>query len=74
VILQFQQKFRWWNYHQNDTAGLFVGVSTDSMHWQQWDVRHAIKSETDMFAPLTETIDLSAVAANQPVVFFRFYF
>ncbi|MDB5278196.1 MAG: glycoside hydrolase [Ferruginibacter sp.] len=73
VILQFQQKFRWWNYRQNDTAGLFVGVSTDSIHWQQWDVRHTIKSETDMFAPLTETIDVSAIAANQPAVFLRFY-
>ncbi|MDN3656993.1 glycoside hydrolase family 31 protein [Ferruginibacter paludis] len=73
VILQFQQKFRWWNYRQNDTAGLFVGVSTDSIHWQQWDVRHTVKSETDMFAPLTEAIDVSAVAANQPTVFLRFY-
>jgi alpha-glucosidase (family GH31 glycosyl hydrolase) len=73
VILQFQQKFRWWDYKQNDTAGLFVGVSTDSIHWQQWDVRHTIKSEADMFALLTETIDLSAVAANQPTVFLRFY-
>ena len=32
VILKFQQKFRWWNYKQQDTAGLFVGVSTDSIH------------------------------------------
>ena len=44
VILKFQQTFRWWNYHANDTAGLFVGVSTDSIHWHEWDVRHDIKS------------------------------
>jgi len=73
VILKFQQKFRWWNYQINDTAGLFVGVSTDSIHWQQWDVRHNVKSETDMFAPLNEEINITQWAANQPKIFLRFY-
>ena len=73
VILKFQQKFRWWNYKQNDTAGLFVGISTDSIHWQQWDVRHAVQSETDMFAPLNEEINISQWAASQPKIFIRFY-
>jgi len=69
VILKFQQKFRWWNYKQNDTSGLFVGVSTDSIHWKEWDVRHNIKSETDMFAPLNEEINISQWAANKPKIF-----
>ncbi|MGI8950795.1 MAG: TIM-barrel domain-containing protein [Chitinophagaceae bacterium] len=73
VILKFQQTFRWWNYHVNDTAGLFVGVSTDSIHWQQWDVRDGVKSATDMFAPMKEEINISKWAANQPKVFLRFY-
>jgi alpha-glucosidase (family GH31 glycosyl hydrolase) len=73
VILKFQQKFRWWNYKMNDTAGLFVGVSTDSIHWKEWDVRHNIKSETDMFAPLNEEINISQWAAIQPKIFLRFY-
>ncbi len=67
------QTFRWWNYHANDTAGLFVGVSTDSIHWQEWDVRHGIKSTTDMSVPLNEEINISKWAANQPKVFLRFY-
>lgn len=73
VILKFQQTFRWWNYHANDTAGLFVGVSTDSIHWHEWDVRHDIKTATDMLIPLNEEIDISKWAANQPKVFLRFY-
>ncbi len=73
VILKFQQTFRWWNYHVADTAGLFVGISTDSIHWHQWDVRHDIKSATDMLTPLKEEIDISKWAANQPKVFLRFY-
>lgn len=73
VILKFQQTFRWWDYHIADTAGLLVGVSTDSIHWQQWDVRHDVKTATDMLTPLKEEIDISKWAANQPKVFLRFY-
>jgi alpha-glucosidase (family GH31 glycosyl hydrolase) len=73
VILKFQHTFRWWDYHANDTAGLFVGVSTDSVHWREWDVRHEIKSGTDMLTPLKEEINITKWAANQPKVFLRFY-
>ena len=73
VILKFQQTFRWWNYHANDATGLFVGVSTDSIHWTEWDVRHDIKNATDMLTPLKEEIDISKWAANQPKIFLRFY-
>lgn len=73
VILKFQHTFRWWDYAKNDTAGLYVGVSTDSIHWQQWDVRNNMKAATDMFAPINETINISEWAANQPVVYLRFY-
>lgn len=73
VVLKFQQAFRWWDYHPNDTAGLFVGVSTDSIHWQQWDMRHSVKGATDMSTPLNEEINISKWAADQPKVFIRFY-
>ena len=73
VILKFQQTFRWWDYAKNDTAGLFVGVSTDSIHWQQWDVRNNVAAATDMFSPINEEINISKWAANQPKVFLRFY-
>lgn len=73
VILKFQQTFRWWDYHPKTDAGLYVGVSTDSVHWQEWDVRHGVKSATDMLVPLKEEINISKWAANQPKVFLRFY-
>ncbi|SMO48584.1 glycoside hydrolase family 31 protein [Solitalea koreensis] len=73
VILRFQHTFRWWDYHPNNTAGLMLGVSTDSIHWQQWDMRHEVKSATDMFTPLKEEINISRWAAGQPKVFLRFY-
>lgn len=73
VLLKFQQTFRWWNYGQSDSAGLFVGVSTDSIHWQQWDVRNKVDAATDMFSPMNEEINISKWAANQPKVYLRFY-
>ncbi|HEY5462132.1 MAG TPA: TIM-barrel domain-containing protein [Hanamia sp.] len=73
VILKFQQTFRWWDYGKNDSAGLFVGVSTDSIHWQQWDVRNNVAAATDMFSPMNEEINITKWAANQPKVFLRFY-
>ena len=73
VILKFQQTFRWWNYKPKDTAGLLVGVSTDRIHWQEWDMRREIASATDMFLPLKEEINISKWAANQPQLYIRFY-
>lgn len=73
VVLKFVHTFRWWDYHANDTAGLFIGVSTDSIHWQQWDMRREVKTATDMLVPLKEEINISKWAANQQKVFLRFY-
>ncbi len=73
VLLKFQQTFRWWDYGKNDSSGLFVGVSTDNIHWQQWDVRNNVAAATDMFSPMNEEINISKWAANQPKVYLRFY-
>lgn len=73
VILKFQHTFRWWDYHPSDTAGLFVGVSTDSVHWQQWDVRNGVKPATDMLIPIKEEINISKWAAGKSKVYLRFY-
>jgi alpha-glucosidase len=73
VILKFQHTFRWWDYHASETAGLYVGVSTDNMHWQEWDMRNGAKEATDMLVPLTEEINISKWAAKAPKVYLRFY-
>ncbi|MFZ1800264.1 MAG: hypothetical protein WAU24_10420, partial [Chitinophagaceae bacterium] len=73
VILKFQQTFRWWDYGKSDSAGLYVGVSTDKINWQNFDVRNQVKSSTDMFTPMNEELNISALAANQPQVYIRFY-
>lgn len=73
VILKFQHTFRWWDYHTDEKLGLFVGVSTDNIHWQEWDVRNGAKEATDMLVPLTEEINISKWAANAPKVYLRFY-
>lgn len=73
VILKFQHTFRWWDYHASETAGLYVGVSTDNVHWQEWDMRNGAKEATDMLVPLTEEINISKWAAHAPKVYLRFY-
>ncbi|MBS1731131.1 MAG: DUF5110 domain-containing protein [Bacteroidetes bacterium] len=73
VILKFQQTFRWWDYGMSDSAGLFVGISTDKIHWQNFDVRDQVKSGTDMFTPMNEEINISKWAANQSQVYIRFF-
>lgn len=73
VILRFQQTFRYNDHHPEAGAGLFVGVSTDSVHWHDIDVRQGAPAATDMFSPLTEEENISAWAAHQPRVYLRFY-
>ena len=73
VILKFQHTFRWWNYFPSETAGLYVGISTDNEHWKEWDVRNDAKEGIDMLTPLTEEINISQWAANAPKVYIRFY-
>jgi len=40
VILHFQQTFRYNDFNHADGAGLYVGVSTDSIHWTDFDVKN----------------------------------
>ncbi len=73
VILKFQQTFRWWDFAQSDSAGLFVGISKDKINWVNIDVRHGLPPSTDMFTPLHEALNISTWAAGQPTVYIRFY-
>jgi alpha-glucosidase len=73
VILRFEQTFRYNGTHPEAGAGLYVGVSTDSVHWHDIDVRHGAPAATDMFTPLTEEVNLSPWAAGQPTVYLRWY-
>ena len=73
VVLKFQHTFRWWDYHPSDSAGLYVGVSTDNIHWQEWNVRNGSRENTDMLVPLTEEINISKWAAHAPKVYLRFF-
>src|SRR5580692_8819082 len=51
VILKFQETFRWNNYKTAEGAGLFVGISTDSLHWTDINVMNGVAGATDMFTP-----------------------
>ncbi|MFL9484878.1 TIM-barrel domain-containing protein [Chitinophagaceae bacterium LWZ2-11] len=73
VILKFQQTFRWNNYKNADSAGLYVGISTDSIHWTDINVMHKVASATDMFTPINEELNITDLAAGKPKVFIRFY-
>jgi alpha-glucosidase len=73
VILRFEQTFRYNGHHPQEGAGLYVGVSTDSIHWHDIDVRHGAPGSTDMFEPMKEEINITQWAAGQPVVYLRWY-
>ncbi|MDR3339661.1 MAG: DUF4968 domain-containing protein [Candidatus Symbiothrix sp.] len=77
VILKFQHVFRWnsWFTRRNDAGGrgLWIGVSTDGETWKEYDVLKSNPAATNMFQPLTEEIDISEIAANQPAVYLRFF-
>lgn len=73
VILRFQQTFRYNDHHPASGAGLFIGVSTDSVHWHDIDVRHGAPAATDMFGPVQDEENISAWAAHQPKIYLRFY-
>ena len=73
VILHFQHTFRYNNIHPEDGAGLYVGVSTDSVNWTDYNVQHNLPAATDMFNPLKEELNISSVAANHDKVYLRFY-
>lgn len=73
VILRFQQTFRYNNYNGAPGAGLYAGVSTDGLHWTDFDVKNNVAAATDMFEPINEELNISKIAANQPKVYLRFY-
>ncbi len=73
VVLRFQQTFRYNNYKAADSAGLYVGISTDSIHWHDINVMHNSSAATDMFQPIQADLNITKWAANQPKVYIRFY-
>jgi len=73
VILRFQQTFRYNDFNAATGAGLYIGVSADSLHWTDFDVKNNLPAATDMFNPINQEVNISKVAANQPKVFLRFY-
>ncbi len=73
VILRFQQTFRYNNENARPDAGLSVGISTDGENWTSFDALNRIAPSTDMFNPMTQELNISKIAANQPQVYIRFY-
>jgi len=73
VILHFQQTFRYNNFNAAPGAGLYVGISTDSLTWTDFDVKNNVPAATDMFNPINQELNISKVAAHQPKVYIRFY-
>jgi alpha-glucosidase len=73
VILRFQQTFRYNDFNHAPGAGLYVGVSTNGQTWTDFDVKNNIPAATDMFNPISQEVNISKVAANQPKVYIRFY-
>lgn len=73
VILHFQQTFRYNDFNHADSAGMYVGVSTDGQNWTDFDVKNNISPATDMFNPISQELNISKAAANQPKVYIRFY-
>lgn len=77
VVLKFQHVFRWNNWFTREPKegpkGLWVGVSTDGKNWKEYDVLKDRPAATNMHQPLTEEINISDIAANQPKVYLRFF-
>ena len=77
VILKFQHAFRWNNWFTREPKdgqkGLWVGVSTDGKNWTEYDVLKDRPAATNMHQPVTEELNISEVAANQPKVYLRFF-
>jgi len=62
------------SYHRKFHDSVFVEVSTDSITWDRYEV-HADLGVTDQSAnPEFVSVNISATAGNQPVVYFRFHY
>jgi hypothetical protein len=66
VILEFEH-----NYRYNNSVSMNVLVSTDSVNWTGYDVSDGVANNTESADPALATINLSAIAANQPKVHIR---
>lgn len=74
VLLTFQHAFRWNNWFTREkNAGLFVEVSNDNTHWTCYEVTASIPAVTSVHTPVTEELNITEVAANQPAVSIRFF-
>lgn len=73
VVLKFQHAFRWNNWFTAKNKGLWVGVSNDGKNWKEYDVLRDRPAATNMHEPISEEINITEVAANQPAVYIRFF-
>jgi alpha-glucosidase len=73
VILRFQQTFRYNNYKEADSAGLYAGISTDGINWHDINVMHNAPAAADKFLPMQEELNITKWAAGQSKVFIRFF-
>ncbi|MCB0430167.1 MAG: T9SS type A sorting domain-containing protein [Flavobacteriales bacterium] len=69
--LNFQQAFRY--CCSSIYSHLSVFVSNDSINWTEFDVTDGIGANVASSIPVYKSINITAVAANQPKVFFRFH-
>ena len=62
------------SYHRKFQDSVFVEVSNDNVNWDRYEV-HADLGVTDQSAnPEFLSVNVSATAGNQPVVYFRFHY
>jgi len=73
VVLRFQHLARWNSWFTGKHAGLWVCVSNDGKQWTEFDVRKKIPAATLLHSPVTEEINISAVAGGQKTVYIRFF-
>ncbi|MCB0782029.1 MAG: T9SS type A sorting domain-containing protein [Flavobacteriales bacterium] len=66
VQLEFEQYFRY-----NNSPVLSVEVSNDGTTWTQWDVKGSVQPNTASTNPDLVSLNISAVAGNQPTVYIR---
>ncbi|TWF41358.1 alpha-glucosidase (family GH31 glycosyl hydrolase) [Chitinophaga polysaccharea] len=73
VILRFQHTFRYNNAFAAPGAALLAGVSTDGIHWTDFNVMNNVPAANDMFIPINQELNITKIAAHQPQVYIRFY-
>jgi hypothetical protein len=66
VKLEFEHAFRF-----NNTVDLTVSVSNDNVSWTDWTVQGTAQNNAASADPEYASINISAVAGNQPTVYIR---